>query len=350
MAMDVYDLLGVPPTGFHSSPFVTSWCLPLWLLAIIRLVLSIYCFTTIIFAFNWFAHHTVIFHLQDVDTKAIVFPVGSEGIRQSFSYFTYLSYWGLAFYFFFASMHTFVFARRGYTWLDCWPRWLQAMHTTYYSTVVCFPYLISTVYWGSMWTRVWWRDDFSQWSMISMHAMNSVFATFEIVATQTRPLPYAHLGIMWLIMSLYLGVAYITKASAGIFVYLWLDPKNGVVKLLLHMVGYAALLSAYFVLVRSVILLRSRWFGVATNVPSLSMGDERASRVERDNFWTYERYEAAMLDEEREKRLRIPSTNLTKPETAVLRRNSECWPLPPSPASQYSYESDLKGSVKDDMV
>lgn len=183
-----------------------------------------------------------------------------------------------------------------------------------------------------------------------MHAMNSLFATFEIVATQTKPLPYVHLGVMWLIMSLYLGIAYITKASAGLFVYLWLDPKNGVVQLVLHMVAYAALLSAFFLLVRSVILLRSRWFRVSKDIPIRPRRDTETSTATRDSFWTYERYEAAILNEEREKQIGIPPTILTEPETALLRRSPENWPLAPSPASNYSWESDLKRSVKDDMV
>jgi hypothetical protein len=259
MNVDLYDLFGVPPEGFQSIPFITSWFIPTWLLASIRLFLSIYSFTAIIFSFKWFADHTVIFHLEDIKTKAIVFPVGAEGIRQSFSYFTYLTFWGLAFYFWFAALHGFVYVRRGYTWLDHWPRYLQAMHTVYYSTVVCFPLLVTTVYWGSMWAREWWSDDFSQWNMITMHAMNSVFAGFEIIVTETSPLPIAHLSALLLIMSLYLGIAYITKATEGIYIYLWLDPKNGIAKLLLHVVGYGALLIGFFFAVRFAIILRCRW-------------------------------------------------------------------------------------------
>ena len=256
--MDIHALLGSSNAGFSSVPYVTSWCIPIYFLATIRLFISIYCFTTIFFSFKWFATHTVIFHLQGIDQKAITFPVGVEGIRQSFSYFTYLSYWGLGFYFFFASLHSFVYARRAYSWLEIWPRYLQAMHGIFYSSITTFPLLISTVYWGSMWTRSWWADDFDQWSMISIHAMNSVFATFEIVFANTSPHPFLHLGPLLLIMTLYLGVAYITKATEGIYVYLWLDPHSGAAKIFLHILGYGLLLTAYFITVRYAIMLRYR--------------------------------------------------------------------------------------------
>ena len=316
IVMDIYALLGVPPTGFQSTPFVNSWCLPTYALATIRIFLSVYCFTTIVFSFKWFATHTVIFHLQDIDTKAITFPVGAEGIRQSFSYFTYLSYWGLAFYFFFASLHTFVYARRRFSWLDTWPRCLQAMYSTYYSTIVCFPLLVSTVYWCSMWTRTWWADDFDQWSMISMHAMNSAFAAFEIVATQTRPLPWAHLITLLLIMSFYLGVAYITKSTEGIYVYLWLDPKLGLVKIILHIIGYAGVMIVYFILVRLFIILRCRWTKQPSDSSFRVIGSKRASYRSSDTFWTYERYDMEMERKQGEKELEVNVIALTEPELA----------------------------------
>lgn len=181
--------------------------------------------------------------------------VGKDGIGQSFSYFTYLSYWGLAFYFFFASMHTFVFARRGYTWLDRWPRPLQLAHTLYYTTVVCFPFLVSGVFWCTMFVS-WFKDDFSQWSNISIHAMNSVFALLEIILPQTRPMPWEHLAVLLVILSLYLPIAYITKATESIYIYLWLNPKVGAGKIVAHVVGFAIVMVFIFNVVKLIIWFR----------------------------------------------------------------------------------------------
>ena len=271
--LHVYSQLGVPANGFDSEPFVTSWILPTYLLAAIRALLSVYCFSTIFYSFAWFAGHEVVFHLKDIDIPAITFIVGKEGIRQSFSYFTYLSYWGLAFYLFFASMHTFVFARTGHCWLGRWPRPLQAAHSVFYTTVVCCPFLVSSVYWVSM-SVGWYKHDFNEWSMLSIHALNSVFAIFEIVFSRTRPPPWAHLGILLLIMSTYLGVAYITKTTEGVYIYLWLDPRVGWEKILAHVIGYAVVMVFYFNLVKGAIWLRCR----ITNEVVHDVPNKRASR------------------------------------------------------------------------
>ena len=255
MLLDIYAQLGVPAHGFDSESFVRSWVLPTYLFSAVRALLSIYCFSTIFYSFAWFAGHEVVFHLKDIDIPAITFVVGKEGIRQSFSYFTYLSYWGLAFYLLFASMHTFVCARTGRSWLGRWPRPLQAAHSVFYTTVVCCPFLVSSVYWVSM-SVGWYRHDFNEWSMLSIHALNSVFAIFEITFSRTRPPPWTHLAILLLIMSTYLGVAYITKATEGVYIYLWLDPAVGWQKILAHVIGYAVVMIFYFNLVKGAIWLR----------------------------------------------------------------------------------------------
>ena len=272
--MDIYKRLGVTVTGFSSEPFVTSWFLPTYALASIRAFLSAYCFTTIFYSWSWFATHHVTFHLQDIGIDPITFSMGVEAIGRSFSYFTYLSYWGLAFYFAFAAMHTFVKAKRhntwldkwhqSATWLDDWPLSLQILHSILYSSIVCLPFLVSAIYWASMWVGPWFKQDFDSWSAISIHVLNSIFATFEIVATQTSPLPWLHLPALLVIMALYLGVAYLTKATAGVYVYLWLDPKVGAGKIIAHVIGYGMAMVVIFNLVRAAMWLRCR----LTNKPN----------------------------------------------------------------------------------
>jgi hypothetical protein len=97
-----YELLGVPPTGFVSRPFITSWILPNYLLAAIRLTISLYIIISLIYAYAFFAGHIVTIHLQDVGLTPVTFQLGANGIRLSFSYFTYISYWSQFFYFFVA--------------------------------------------------------------------------------------------------------------------------------------------------------------------------------------------------------------------------------------------------------
>ena len=280
--LSVYELLGVPASGFDSQPFVTSWLLPRYALAIIRLVLSLYVVTSISYSYAYFAGHKVTFHLQDVNIKPITFQVGAEGIRQSFSYFTYLSYWSQSFYFFFAAMHTFVGARRGTPWLDGWPRALQAAHTIYYSCVTTFPFLVSSVYWSSMYIGPWFQHDFDRWSALSIHGLNSVFATCEIVFTQTRPQPWAHLGVLLLIMSLYLPIPYITKATEDIYIYLWLDPKNGIGQLIAHIVGYAMAIVVVFNLSRGAVWFRCKVTHNLVQVPPVSPSLSYGSSISKE--------------------------------------------------------------------
>jgi hypothetical protein len=254
--LDLYPLLGVPASGFNSKPFVTSWLMPQYALAVIRLMISIYIVTSISYSYAYFAKHKITFHLQDIALEPITFQVGAEGIRQSFSYFTYESYWSQSFYFFFAALHTFDSARKGNAFLDYWPRPLQVMHSVFYSCVTAFPFLVSAVYWASMYAGPWFDHDFDRWSALSIHGLNSAFALFEVIVTKTKPQPWAHLGILLLIMSLYLGVAYITKYTEDIYLYLWLDPKNGIPQLIAHVIGYAVLIVFIFNIVRGTIWFR----------------------------------------------------------------------------------------------
>ncbi|RMZ92055.1 hypothetical protein DV736_g717, partial [Chaetothyriales sp. CBS 134916] len=312
---DFYSLFGVPPGRFDSTPFVTSWVLPTYALATIRIIFSIYSFITIFFSFNWFADHVVIFHIQDIKTPATTYTVGAEGIRYSFSDFSYLSYWALAFYMLVASIHTFVYARRGYTWLDRWPQVLQLLHSAFYTTIVTYPILVSIVYWGSMWTRTWWPGHFSQWNMISIYALNSAYAAFEIIIPNTLPYPWAHYSIIALCMSLYVGIAYITKATEGIYIYPWLDPKNGIKQLILHIVCYAALIVGIYVLVRCAIVIRWR---LTNREPKFSMGWIYENK-HAETMYLHDSYEPEMQNsQETKKEIHLPFIHVGSPRSAFV--------------------------------
>ena len=133
----------------HSERYATSWLFPPLLLACSRLLLSIYAFVTIFFTFGWDGSHG---HAQ--------------ASRRSFSYFTDLTYWGLAFYFLFSGLHTFQYARTGQSWLNRWPRPLQIAHAVLYSTVVTLPFLVTTVYWAILYSNPWFPVVFNAWSSV----------------------------------------------------------------------------------------------------------------------------------------------------------------------------------------
>ena len=149
MAIQFTAILGAPQPFDPSHRFTTSYLLPPILLAVVRLVFSIYTFTTTFFILAWDGVHK----RHDLD-------------RHYFSYFTDLSYWGLAFYFLFSSLHTFSYARNGRAWLQKWPLALQVAHTAFYTTIVTFPILVTVVFWAILYSGTWFPDHFEGWSNV----------------------------------------------------------------------------------------------------------------------------------------------------------------------------------------
>jgi len=110
----------------YISRLCTSWLLSPRLLFAYRLLVSIYAFVVLFFILGWESTHN-----------------DSAAARQSFSFFTVLTYWGLAFYFAFAAAHTASYAWRGRPWLQRWPTVLKYMHSVYYSTITVYPFVVT---------------------------------------------------------------------------------------------------------------------------------------------------------------------------------------------------------------
>lgn len=248
-------LLGVPPTGFDPNhTFTTSWLLPPLVLSLLRLLIFTYCAATVLTSWIYDGVH------------ARAFLIG-----QDFSYFTSLTFWGILFYMLVAGVHTLVYARRGRSWLDTWPRWLQALHSFYYTTVVTFPILVTIVYWAVLYDGPWFPVIFDGWSnvrfvsitesyismpecltcnsiQISRHALNTLFCLVEIVLPATNPPPMLHVVGLIFILLLYLGLAYLTHATQGFYVYDFLDPATGSGKVTGYCFGiFAGILVIFFV-------------------------------------------------------------------------------------------------------
>jgi hypothetical protein len=60
------------------------------------------------------------------------------------------------------------------------------------------------------------RSDFFCYSLVQ-HALNSVMAIFEIALTNVGPLPWIDMLATVVILGGYLGVAYITHVTQGIY-------------------------------------------------------------------------------------------------------------------------------------
>lgn len=126
--MAIGPRITAPYTGTFDPTyrFVTSWILPPRILFGLRALLSLYAFVTLFAVFGWNGSHGM-----------------SEESRHSFSYFTHLTYWGLAFYLAFSAIHTGSYCITGTPFLARWPRVLQIAHGIFYSTVVVYPWIVT---------------------------------------------------------------------------------------------------------------------------------------------------------------------------------------------------------------
>lgn len=240
--------------------FFTSWLVSLRTLAAIRTVFSLYTFTTIVYCYIHFAQNTTTATIQDIGLPTVTLVQGSNAISRSFSYFTYLSFWSLGFYFMVAAFHGFYMAQKGRVLLQhpkC-PRLLTTLHSFFYTTVTTFPILVTLVYWITMYVPgVSLPTTFMQWGMISVHGLNSLFAIVEIILPSTSPFPVLHLAGLMVILSLYLALAYLSKVTIGIYVYLWLDPRSGWRQILAHVAGYGGCMIVIFICVQGCIIGRN---------------------------------------------------------------------------------------------
>ncbi|KAL8974734.1 MAG: hypothetical protein Q9197_001026 [Variospora fuerteventurae] len=125
--------------------------------------------------------------------------------------------------------------------------------------------------------------------MTSQHALNAVFAAFEIFLTRTAPPPPAHLPILVLILALYLSLAYISHATQGFYSYSFLDPSKGSGRLAGYILGILAAACVIFGVVWVIIWIR-RWLiegklGMHGKFArSRNNEDEEMSEIERANM------------------------------------------------------------------
>ncbi|KAI0383504.1 hypothetical protein F5Y04DRAFT_250362 [Hypomontagnella monticulosa] len=229
-----------------ENRFETSWLLPPYVLFALRALMSLYAFVTLFFNLGYECTHPD--------------QGGCAQARASFSYFTVLTYWGLAFYLLFASIHTFSYARYSRALLDSWPRPLQALHAFFYTTVTTYPFLVTIVYWGVLYAygSAWFPSVYLGWSNISQHALNSFFALFELLITRTDPQPWIHALYVVVVLAFYLALAYLTRATAGFYPYPFLDPSRTGKLVAAYVFGIGVAGVVIFAIVWCVIWVR-RW-------------------------------------------------------------------------------------------
>jgi hypothetical protein len=125
----------------------------------------------------------------------------------------------------------------------------------YYSCITTMPFLVTVVFWGTM-NSGWPSGRFEQWMNLSVHGLNSAFAVVEILLPATEAPPLSHLSIVLLVLSSYLGLAYLTRYTQGFYVYEWMNPAHGNASIVLHILGYAGGIVVVFFLVSGAIRVR----------------------------------------------------------------------------------------------
>ena len=297
---------------------VTSYCMTPTILAFLRLLFALYTFVVLLYILIWDGVHH-----DGAQSYVVLFLcfgdilMNAADYERYFSYFTNLSYIGICAYFFASGVQTFFYARNlkngveGYP-LQRWPRALQYLHVVLYCTITTlrefFPPLRSVLIRIAL-SQLYWLPSFigsfsplplhsrrhfqvrhpispshfpsirliPGWSNISKHALNSVFAIFELLGTNVGPYPWTDLAVVIVILLGYLGVAYITHATQGIYsknllsnvashltspsssAYSFLDPKKQGKKLAAYIIGIAVGACIIFLIARGIIVLRVRF-------------------------------------------------------------------------------------------
>jgi hypothetical protein len=145
-------LFGADPALDRLHPFETSWLLPPIVLAALRGLIALYLFVSIFFIFAWEGTHG-----------------NGRTIGSTFSYFTWLDFWGIAFYFLVASIHTLCYAKTGRSILfDKMPRFFRGLHSLFYTCITTFPFLVVIVFWAILYTPPWFPVVFSAWQNVSV--------------------------------------------------------------------------------------------------------------------------------------------------------------------------------------
>ncbi|KAL2755073.1 hypothetical protein ACRALDRAFT_1057769 [Sodiomyces alcalophilus JCM 7366] len=231
-----------------SHRFETSWLLSPWLLFACRALFSIFIFASRLFIIGW--------------TCARRDYGGCYEVVRSFSYFTVLTFWGLGFYFAFAALHTFTYARTGRPLLDAFPRPLQALHALFYSSIAVYPIIVTVVYWALLFSSDGaFETAFHAFGSHAQHSANLAMALFEILVPRTAHRQLRPVHMFWLLvgLALYLGLAFLFRAVHGFYPYFFLDPKaSGRGMLVAYVFGIAAGCIVVFGFVKTLIWIRQR--------------------------------------------------------------------------------------------
>jgi len=268
------SLFGANPSLDRLHLFETSWLLSPGIFAALRGLFAVYIFTTIFYIYAWEGTHN-----------------DSGAIGTSFSYFTWLNFWGMGFYFLVASIHTLCYARTGRSVIfDRLPRFFRGLHSLYYACVTTYPFLVLIVYWSILYTPPWFPLVFNAWQNISQHGLIGLFSLLEILLPTTQPHPFLHLAFLILVLLLYLCLAYLVHYTQGFYTYNFLNPgvhgeHSG--RVAAYSIGILVGITITFFVSWGLIWIRQRQVG------------GKIKRSERDRDYSYGAFQIGVNDGEK---------------------------------------------------
>ncbi|SMR54155.1 unnamed protein product [Zymoseptoria tritici ST99CH_3D1] len=252
----------------HGATYVRSHIISPMALACLRTCIALYMWTTIITGFAWLSSNSAPQSITDIGLPTFTMLLDRAFIGRSFSYLTFITYRSLAFYFSVSAWHTFTYAfnlRRGRPESishlhDSFPRSLQLAHAIWHTAITTLPFLVTLVFWSMMYAKPESPSSaFVVWINVSVHGLNSFFASGEIVFSATKPPPFfSHLLIVKIILALYLGLAYVTRFTQGFYPYPWMITLFGWQGIVAHVFAYGGGMTVIYALVWGAKWLRER--------------------------------------------------------------------------------------------
>lgn len=132
-------------------------------------------------------------------------------------------------YFWISGIYSLIYALTGRSPLRRYPRFLQFLHSIFYSTITTYPFIVTAVYWALISSPPHTKalgTIAARWSNISFHCLNAVFAFFEVVFSAVLPQRWTHSFFILLFLGLYISMAYIIHATSKFYVYEFMDTKS----------------------------------------------------------------------------------------------------------------------------
>ncbi|KAG0257888.1 hypothetical protein BG011_003702 [Mortierella polycephala] len=144
----------------------------------------------------------------------------SKSIDGYLKYFTNLTYFGLVTYL--------VPAEQREQWLKRGSPWWGWLHWLLYTTVVTYHIVVPLVYWTMLNVSGSSADTVEVWQNVSVHALDGVFAVFELIFNRHFLQPI-HSFVVAGVMVLYMLLTFLAYADKGTWVYPFLDWSQGAI-------------------------------------------------------------------------------------------------------------------------